>query len=188
MKPRTRMRLGITILGLILLSQGRLAAQGTAFTYQGQLFDNTSLANGYYALRFTLYDDSNSLTVLGGPITNGPVAISNGLFSVQLDFGPGQFTGPPRWLQIDAASNSVSPLYQPISATSATHPRALRDFCGQRQQSVRDVAGVAIERAGQQQPIGQQRHHHQSRRWLERRRPRCPRRFFDFEQHGRAFG
>src|ERR1035441_4559641 len=90
-------------------------AQGTAFTYQGRLFDNTNAANGSYDLRFTLYDASNTLNVVAGPVPVGPVAVSNGLFTVLLDFGAAPFAGLPRWLQVDSATNSVSPLYIPMS-------------------------------------------------------------------------
>src|SRR5450759_928488 len=99
---------------LVLLStlnlQSSTWAQGTAFTYQGRLFDNTNPANGNYALKFTVYPDATTgMPALAG--TNlAPVAVSNGLFTVVLDFGPGLFTGPARWLQIDSATNSVSPI------------------------------------------------------------------------------
>ena len=33
-----------------------VAAQGTAFTYQGRLIDSGSAAGGIYDLRFTIYD------------------------------------------------------------------------------------------------------------------------------------
>ena len=92
---------------MLLLAPGWLCGQGTAcFTYQGWLFDNTNAANGLYALRFTLYDASNNLNVVGGPLPIAPVAVSNGLFVVTLDFGssPNPFTGPARWLQMDSAT------------------------------------------------------------------------------------
>ena len=88
-------------------------AQGTAFTYQGQLFDNGSPANGNYAMQFTLYTNSTTMVVSVGPLTIAPVTVSNGLFTVLLDFGPGEFTGAPRWLQIYAATNSASPPTSP---------------------------------------------------------------------------
>ena len=88
-------------------------AQGTAFTYQGQLFDNGVAANGNYAMQFTLYTNSTTMFVSVGPLTIAPIPVSNGLFTVLLDFGPGEFTGPPRWLQIYAATNSVSPRTSP---------------------------------------------------------------------------
>jgi hypothetical protein len=87
--------------GLVAIAAAESAfAQGTAFTYQGRLFDNTNPANGNYALKFKLYDGSNSLVTLVAP-----VAVSNGLFTVTLDFGAGQFTGPARRLEVASASN-----------------------------------------------------------------------------------
>lgn len=105
-------------LGLALLStlnsQFSTYAQGTAFTYQGRLFDNGNPANGNYNLRLTLYDGNVTGNVVSGPLTNAPVTVSNGLFTVMLDFGSNAFTGPARWLQIDASTNSASPLYTPL--------------------------------------------------------------------------
>src|ERR1035438_5048403 len=97
-------------------------AQGTAFTYQGRLFDNTNPANGNYALKFTVYPDATTgMPALAG--TNlAPVSVSNGLFTVVLDFGPGLFTGPPRWLQVDSATNSVSPNYIPMTPRQQLTP------------------------------------------------------------------
>ncbi len=100
-------------------------AQGTAFTYQGQLFDNTNPANGNYALKFTLYSDATSgMPALAGPVILAPVAVSNGLFTVLLDFGsnPNPFTGPARWLQIDSASNSASPIFIPMNPRQQLTP------------------------------------------------------------------
>jgi hypothetical protein len=39
-------------------------------------------------------------TQIAGPITNSAVAVSNGLFTVTLDFGPGVFTGTNYWVQM----------------------------------------------------------------------------------------
>ncbi len=83
-----------------------LFAQGTAFTYQGRLNDSGNPASGTYDLRFTVYDSTNSPgTVMAGPITNAATPVSNGLFVVNLDFGPGVFTGPARWLDIGVRTN-----------------------------------------------------------------------------------
>jgi hypothetical protein len=75
-----------------------VAAQGTVFSYQGQLMTAGAPANGIYDLEFYLYDaptNGNQLGNLGVP----DVPITNGLFTVPLDFGA-QFSGAPRWLQI----------------------------------------------------------------------------------------
>lgn len=74
-----------------------LSAQGTAFSYQGQLSNGGSPANGSYDFAFTLYNVSTSVA---GPITNSAVTVSNGLFTTVLDFGPGLFTGTNYWLSI----------------------------------------------------------------------------------------
>ena len=81
------------------------SAQGTAFTYQGHLEDNGAPANGKYDLRFTLFPSSGIGSAVTGPLTNSATAVSNGLFTVTLDFGAGLFNGQNRWLEIAARTN-----------------------------------------------------------------------------------
>src|SRR6185295_1911112 len=94
-------------LGLLSPAYGPPAlAQGTAFTYQGQLRDNGAPASGIYDLRFTIYDSTNNPgVILAGPITNAAIGVSNGLFTATLDFGAGVFTGSSNWLQIAVRTN-----------------------------------------------------------------------------------
>ena len=76
-------------------------AQGTAFTYQGRLNDLNGLATGLYDLSFTIYDAASSGNAVGnGAITNAATPVTNGLFTVTLDFGGGVFDGNARWLEI----------------------------------------------------------------------------------------
>ena len=82
-----------------------LHAQSTAFTYQGQLTENGSPASGIYDLRFTIYDLDTGGSVVAGPVTNSPVAVSDGMFTVTLDFAAGVFDGNDRWLEIGVATN-----------------------------------------------------------------------------------
>ncbi len=79
-------------------------AQGTAFTYQGQLANNGQPASGSYDLTFALFNGSGGAGQLGGAITNSAVTVSNGLFTVALDFGS-QFAGADRWLEIGVRTN-----------------------------------------------------------------------------------
>src|SRR5271155_3151110 len=82
--------------GFLLIHSAR--AQGTAFTYQGQLNAGGAPANGSYDLQFTIYNSTNSPgTVIAGPLTNFAAAVSNGLFSTVIDFG-NVFTGGSYWL------------------------------------------------------------------------------------------
>jgi len=84
-------------------------AQGTAFTYQGQLTAGGAPAGGVYDLRFTVYDSTNLPgTIIAGPRTNAATAVTNGLFTVQLDFGAGVFDGNARFLDIAVRTNGGS--------------------------------------------------------------------------------
>lgn len=105
-------------------------AQSPVFTYQGHLADNGQPANGPYDLRFILYD------MLIGGAQQGPivmledVAVSNGIFTVQLDFGGAAFPGAARWLEIavrPGASNGAFTILTPRQPVNAT-PYALRSL------------------------------------------------------------
>jgi hypothetical protein len=82
-----------------------LFAQGTAFTYQGSLNDAGRPANGTnYGMIFLLYDTpTNGLWIAKAQIAS--VSISNGLFTVPLDFGA-DFSGADRWLEIVVRKNT----------------------------------------------------------------------------------
>jgi hypothetical protein len=91
----------------IFVCTGTLLAQGTAFTYQGRLNDGANPATGTYDLRFTIYDALAGGSVSGGPTTNSATGVTNGLFTVSLDFGVGVFTGGGRWLEIAVRTNGA---------------------------------------------------------------------------------
>jgi hypothetical protein len=78
-----------------------VSAQSTAFTYQGRLNDGSEPANGIYDLRFGVYDAANSGAQQGPTLTQAATAVSNGLFTVTLNFGSDVFTGAARWLEIE---------------------------------------------------------------------------------------
>src|SRR5262249_48120636 len=83
-------------------------AQTTAFTYQGRLNDGALPANGTYDLTFTLLNASSGPGTVAGPVTNSATTVSNGLFTVAIDFGPGVFTGSNYWLEITVRTNGGS--------------------------------------------------------------------------------
>jgi hypothetical protein len=107
----------------LLLASPSLWAQPTAFTYQGFLHEGSAPAQGAYDLRFALYDDGSGGSAVAGPVTNAAVAVSNGLFTVLLDFGSGIFNGAARWLDIgvrpQGTPGDFTPLTprQPVTAT-----------------------------------------------------------------------
>ncbi len=103
----------IIVIVLALLA-GRLAAsaQGTtAFTYQGQLHDTGTNANGTYTMVFKLYDALSGGNLTGGPLTNSATLV-NGLFSVNLDFG-NAFAGAARWLDITVTNGGTTETLSP---------------------------------------------------------------------------
>lgn len=83
-------------------------AQGTAFTYQGQLQNSGSPASGTYNLSFTLFNTNITGVPIAGPVTNNSVIVSNSLFTTLVDFGPGVFTGSSNWLEIAVETNGGS--------------------------------------------------------------------------------
>ena len=93
------------------LTPNTVCAQGTAFTYQGQLMNNGAPATGNYDLQFAIFDGPDNGNQIGASLTNAPTAVSNGLFAVTLDFGAGVFSGPQRWLQIGVRTNGSSDAY-----------------------------------------------------------------------------
>ena len=102
MKNRLLTVLAITICSILTNSSG--LAQGTAFTYQGRLNNGANPANGSYDLTFALFAASSGGGPLNGVITNGSTPVSNGLFTVTLDFGA-NFPGAARWLEIAVRTN-----------------------------------------------------------------------------------
>lgn len=108
-KMRAMSRFIPLLLLLELLTAGeKLSAQGTAFSYQGRLSDGGAPANGSYDLRFAVYDSVTNGTQVSAWLTNAAVPVSNGLFTTTLDFGPGLFTGPDRWLDIAVRATNTA--------------------------------------------------------------------------------
>ncbi|MHC4446033.1 MAG: hypothetical protein ACYTA5_25850, partial [Planctomycetota bacterium] len=78
------------------------ASVGTAFTYQGLLYDANNAANGLYDFQFKVFDDANVVdgNQVGGDVNVSDVDVIDGYFTVELDFGSSVFDGDARWLEI----------------------------------------------------------------------------------------
>jgi hypothetical protein len=101
-----------TLAALLLLALAA-RAQPTAFTYQGRLNNGANPASGSYDFQFQIYN-ANSI-VVGGPLTNAPVAVTNGLFMVALDFGTNVFNGGALTLEIGVRTNGSTGAYAILS-------------------------------------------------------------------------
>src|ERR1035438_9726678 len=104
MKTRTLIIIGIAT---IFSVTHNLRAQGTAFNYQGKLNSGANPATGSYDLTFTLFPTNTGGTQAAGTFTNSATAVSNGLFSVMLDFGTGVFTGGSYWVKVGVRTNGI---------------------------------------------------------------------------------
>src|SRR5262245_54989716 len=72
----------------------------TPITYQGQLKDAGNPANGTYDFQFALFDASSGGAQVGATIAKPGGAVTNGVFSAELDFGSAAFNGAARWLEV----------------------------------------------------------------------------------------
>lgn len=86
-----------------------LIAQGTAFTYQGQLAAGGAPVSGSYDFTFALYNSPATNSGQVGPSLTIPgVGVTNGQFTVVLDFGA-NFPGANRWLAIATRPTGSGP-------------------------------------------------------------------------------
>lgn len=88
-----------------LVFAGVACAQGTAISYQGRLNDGGRAVTGTYDLTFTLFGQLSGGTAVKGPITFSGVGVTNGLFTLTLDFGAGAFDASSRWIEMAVRTN-----------------------------------------------------------------------------------
>ena len=102
-----------SLIALALLAGARTAdAQGTtAFTYQGQLRDGGTNANGTFTMTFRLFDAAGGGSQIGSDVTTS-ATLMHGLFTVNLDFGVNAFNGSARWLDITVQDETLAPRVQ----------------------------------------------------------------------------
>ena len=92
----------------------KAAANDTSLTYQGELKQNGGLANGTFDMDFSLWDAASAGTQVRSTISLANVPVSDGRFSVELDFGSDAFNNEDRWLQIEVERSVLLPR-QPIT-------------------------------------------------------------------------
>ena len=131
----------LIVLGLLLSTSGALAQSasepnsptvslGTAFTYQGQLKQNGNAVTDSCDFQFSLWDAAtNGLQVASTQALN-VITVTNGLFTVSLDFGTTAFTGEARWLNIDVRCPAGSGTYTTLSPRQALTPAPYAVYAG----------------------------------------------------------
>src|SRR5882672_9129090 len=105
-------------------------AQGTAFTYQGVLSQSGAAVNGSNDLTFTLYNAASGGVTVGASNVVNDLVMSNGLFTVTLDFGAGAFDGSARWLQIAARPGGSTGSYTNLVPRAPVTPTPYAIYAG----------------------------------------------------------
>lgn len=89
------------------LPAAAVCGQAEPFTYQGQLKQQGLPLTVDVDMKFSLFDSDTSDVPLAGPLVfdgqsaNAAVAVINGLFTVELDFGTDAILQGGRWIQIE---------------------------------------------------------------------------------------
>lgn len=81
-------------------------AQSTAFTYQGQLKSNGTPTSGLHDFRFRLFDAASAGTQVGTQLCADNVQVTEGTFTMPLDFGQVFVSTAPRFLEIEVRRDS----------------------------------------------------------------------------------
>ena len=148
----TKKILAILVLGLGLIlgsaKVGGAEPMGTAFTYQGHLYDANHVANGEYDFQFRLFDDDSDGNQVGSNVNKSDVDVIDAYFTVALDFNDANaFNGDARWLEIavrpGASSGSFTTLGPRQEITPA--PYALYAASGNVKQLVQDFVVASGE-------------------------------------------
>ncbi len=114
--------IGLLIGALTLAALPLTAAPvGTAFTYQGSLIKGGVPVSTPQDFEFGIYDSASGTGQVGTTITLANVAVTNGLFNVNLDFGAGAFGTEQRFLQIMVRSIGDT-VYMGLAPRAAVMP------------------------------------------------------------------
>lgn len=97
------------ILALILCAAAAVYGQTTAFTYQGRLTDASLPPTAQYDFIFRLFNSGG--TQLGGDLARDDVQVTNGIFTVSLDFGSANF--------LNGAATTIEIAVRPGASTGA---------------------------------------------------------------------
>ena len=98
----------------VAITGAAAAPLGSAFTYQGQLKQDGVPASGPTDFAFRLFDAALGGNQVGSDVIRNGVAVVNGLFTVDLNFGTAAFNGEARFLDVTVGGKPMS-VRHPIS-------------------------------------------------------------------------
>lgn len=100
----------------------------SAITFQGSLKSSGLPASGLFDLEATLFDAATGGTIVGGPVSASNVAVTGGLVTADLDFGPfATATSAARYMEVRIRQSGGGGAYTTLAPRTrlAPSPRAL---------------------------------------------------------------
>ncbi len=96
------------LLAGLILATVQAASIETTITYQGQLSQAGEPASGNFDLEMRLFDVADGGLEIVPVINLQDVSVADGLFTVELDFGPTPYAGDQLWLQVSVREGGSS--------------------------------------------------------------------------------
>ena len=122
----TRKTVAILVLALgLMVCQAEVSEagpMGTAFTYQGHLYDANYPANNIYDLQFKLHNALVGGSQVGSDVNTPDVDVIDGYLTVELDFGTDVFDGNTVWLEIAVRPGDSNDRYATLSPRQEVTP------------------------------------------------------------------
>ncbi|MFN0137793.1 MAG: hypothetical protein ACKVS9_16945 [Phycisphaerae bacterium] len=107
---RSRFGLFAAVALLAATAQAQTPLNG-AISYQGRLDSAGAPANGTFDFIFRLYDAASLGNQVGSTLTVNDLAVADGLFTVQLNFGFTAYDGDARWLDVQVRAGASAGAY-----------------------------------------------------------------------------
>jgi len=123
MQDRVKMMIAIIVVVMVVIARASDSAYaqtslGTSFVFQGSLSNNNAVVSGTCDFTFALYNAASGTQRIGPIETRTGVSVTNGMFSVQLDFDE-SFNGSMRWLETAVRCPGGSGSYIPLAPRQA---------------------------------------------------------------------
>ncbi|MCP4549142.1 MAG: hypothetical protein GY835_22035 [bacterium] len=111
---RLRM-IGLLLIPALLASSAVADPPTGSFLYQGRLTQNDTIPTSDFDFQVTAYNALSAGAQVGGTLTFDDVAVNDGLFNLELDFGNDLFTGEALWLEVRVRVGTSTGAYTVLS-------------------------------------------------------------------------
>jgi len=115
----------IFLCSLVLASTQALADE---FTYQGELLFQSQVVDDICDFQFRLYDAAIAGSQIGVQVDILNITVTDGRFTVDIDFGPGVFDGTNRWIEIDVLIASQGGAYTTLAPRQKVQATPVAQF------------------------------------------------------------